>query len=195
MKTTTLLIALTACAVGCASAPVYNAAGVLPYARHAGEVEVLLGCEPRSDRGQAQLWTDFTGGRNGMDASALDTAAREFSEETRGAYPVAEARERLDAADARLMVGDKVVLFLTEVRWIPAYAIEQKPYGISSEKRRYCWVEVGDLLARIDAAGETGIAEVPDSCGPRPRALYDLFQQNLEQGTPLRGYLESLPTE
>jgi hypothetical protein len=189
MLGTVILVALgSACAGGSA----YEAAGVLPYAHQKGELKILLGCEPRDDRGDEHFWTDFTGGRDGTDASALQTAARELSEETRGAYSISEARERLEGADARLMVNGKVMIFLTEVRWIPSYAIQQMPATARSEKHRYCWVAVDDLLARIDAAGP-GPAQVPEHCGAEPRALYDVFQRNLIAGTRLRSGLDALP--
>lgn len=183
---------LVALASACAGGPSYKAAGVLPYAHHAGETRLLLGCEPRDDRGDEHFWTDFTGGRDDSDTSALESAAREFSEETRGAYSIHEVRARLEDADARVMVTGKVVIFLTEVHWISPYAIQQGPATASSEKHRYCWVEIDDLLARIDAAGP-GPAQVPEHCGDEPRSLYDVFQRNLVDGTRLRSDLEALP--
>jgi 8-oxo-dGTP pyrophosphatase MutT (NUDIX family) len=153
---------------------------------------LLLGCEPRDDRGNRHFWSDFTGGLDDADTSAHETAAREFSEETRGAYSIAEAQKRIEGAVAREMVDGKVLIFLTEVRWIDSTEIQQRPATDESEKHRYCWVEAADLLARIDAAG-LGPARVPDHCGAEPRALYDLFQRNLVAGTPLRSDLDELP--
>jgi len=176
----------------CAGGSVYDAAGLLPYSRHDGALKVLLGCEPRKDRGGEVVWTDFIGKLDPTDLDARDTAAREFSEETRGAYTVPEIEAWAEAADARVMVDDKVLVFLTEVRWIPADSIEQRPTALHTGKQRYCWVELGELLARIDAAGE-GLARVPAHCGAEPRALYDAFQRNLVRGTPLRFQLDELP--
>ena len=165
---------------------------MLPYAHHNGELKLLLGCEPRDDRGDAHFWSDFTGGLDDADGSARETAAREFSEETRGAYSFSDAQAWIEDATAREMVQGKVLIFLTEVPWIPPTAIGQRPAKEKSEKHRYCWVDADDLLARIDAAG-LGPARVPDHCGAEPRALYDVFQRNLVVGTPLRSDVDELP--
>lgn len=58
------------------------AAGVLPISvRPDGKCVVLLGRDSAAKGGK---WSDFAGGREGRDATAADTAARELDEETGG---------------------------------------------------------------------------------------------------------------
>jgi 8-oxo-dGTP pyrophosphatase MutT (NUDIX family) len=64
---------------------VHCSAGILPYAvDHAGNRFFLVGCEQgKLTQTGANVWTDF-GGQRDDDEGPVETAAREFSEETRG---------------------------------------------------------------------------------------------------------------
>lgn len=55
------------------------AAGILPYTFHDGQVFMLLGKDIRDN-----TWSDFGGKSEAVDARPLDTACREFYEETCG---------------------------------------------------------------------------------------------------------------
>jgi len=65
----------------------YTGAGVLPYTTLNGDVLVLLGAEYSRPSGSGRgYWCDFGGRREDNDVDERFTAAREFSEETRGVF-------------------------------------------------------------------------------------------------------------
>ncbi len=90
----------------------YVNAGVLPYSRESGEVRVLLGFDP--DPG---AWADFVGVCTPGETPS-DTAAREFVEETREAYPANDVLTRLRSLEP-VEIGPTRI-FLLEVPEIPA---------------------------------------------------------------------------
>lgn len=68
----------------------YKAAGVLPITINSGQPYVLLGAESCRTGPQGKfwrvMWRDFGGQREAIDNDSVETAAREFSEETLGLF-------------------------------------------------------------------------------------------------------------
>ncbi len=182
-------LAAAACAAQCGAAQDclrdYRAAGVLPLALHGGRVLVLLGLE--NGRG----WTDFVGGPEPQDCGPAETAAREFAEESRLAYPEHQTLRAIRRAEPVRVRGPSGIVYIwpLEVDWQDSSAIAAKPGTPHSEKVSYCWIRLGSLLAAIDSHGDA--TRVPEHCGPGERGLYGPFRANLRSGTRLRDRLRS----
>jgi 8-oxo-dGTP pyrophosphatase MutT (NUDIX family) len=123
----------------------YVNAGVLPYSRESGEIRVLLGFDP--DPG---AWADFVGVCTPGETPS-DTAAREFVEETREAYPANDVLTRLRSLEP-VEIGPTRI-FLLEVPEIPAARLNRLSKSRNSEKTNYCWVPLVALLESIDDRG------------------------------------------
>ncbi len=163
----------------------YVNAGVLPYSRESGEVRVLLGFDPGPG-----AWADFVGVCTPGETPS-DTAAREFVEETREAYPANDVLTRLRSLEP-VEIGPTRI-FLLEVPEVPAARLNRLSKSRNSEKTNYCWVPLVALLESIDDRGANR-AEVPASCGSS-RELFDLVGANLAQGHGLRQQLLTPPSE
>lgn len=164
----------------------YVNAGVLPYSRASGEIHVLLGFDPG-----AGAWADFVGVCTPGETPP-DTAAREFVEETREAYPVNDVLTQLHSIEP-VEIGPTRI-FLLEVPEISAVRISRLTRSRNSEKTDYCWVPLVALLESIDNRGASR-AEVPASCGGPSRELFDLVGANLSQGRQLRQQLLAPPDD
>jgi hypothetical protein len=81
-----------------------------------------------------------------------------------------------------------VYFWILKVEDIPAREIEKGSTGRFSEKSHYCWLDLADLLASIDANTRT----VPRRCGGHSSGLYHKFEQNLAEGGVARAQLEAL---
>ena len=160
----------------------FENAGVLPYSTSSGEVRVLLGFD-----GEREVWSDFVG-VCAPGESAAQTAAREFVEETRDAYPFADVLGDLQAIEP-IVIGPTQI-FLLEVEGISAAHLESLTKSRDSEKIEYCWVPVEPLLQSIDDDGPDR-AEVPESCGAGSQDLFNLVGNNLSSGRELRNKLRS----
>lgn len=162
----------------------YVNAGVLPYSTTSGEIRVLLGFD-----GERESWSDFVG-VCGPGESPAQTAAREFVEETRGAFGRDDVDRRLEGA-VPVEVGPTRI-FLMEVPEISAQQISRLTKSRNSEKTGYCWVALIDLLQSIDDRGANR-ARVPASCGADSAELFNLVGMNLQQGQELRQRLLAPP--
>jgi len=164
----------------------YVNAGIFPYSTASGEVKVLLGFD-----GDRESWSDFVGTCTPGETPP-DTAAREFVEETRNAYPFDEILGRLGEA-LPVEIGP-TRLFLLEIPEISATRLSRLSKSRNSEKIEYCWVPLNALLASIDDRGPNR-AEVPAACGGSSRELFEIAAQNLAAGQELRQRLFTAPDE
>ena len=160
----------------------YVNAGILPYSTASGQVTVLLGF----DAGEGH-WSDFVGVCTPGETPS-QTASRQFAEETRGAYALADISRRLQGA-APVQVGNTRI-FLLEVPEVSPRQLERLSKDRGFEKTNYCWVPLLDMLASIDDRGPNR-AQVPASCIADSQDLYDLVGQNLQQGHEMRQRLLS----
>ncbi len=184
-----LLVFLVVVGLGAAAeSQEFDNAGVFAYARHEGEVRVLLGLD-----GQTGRWADFVGRRKDRSESSALAAAREFTEETRGVYPSLEILDKLEAL-APLVVGrsHETRIFLLEIGHVPAEELRRAPRIEKHEKTRYCWIpwpvlrqSIGDERGRDDA-------EVPAECDERRRKLRNVTYDNLVKGQELRRRLDAI---
>lgn len=137
----------------------YQNAGVLPYYYDKnGKAFFLIGQEPNG------VWADF-GGRGERSEDPLDTAAREFSEETR--YVFGKYADRLENLELRVnqtylnkssdyikhhvtaeLLHQKkyYTMFLAEVDFICAEIFNNAYKVPHYEKRSYAWVSVDELM-------------------------------------------------
>jgi hypothetical protein len=164
----------------------YVNAGVFPYSTASGDMLVLLGFD-----GDRKSWSDFVGTCTPGETPP-DTAAREFSEETRGAYPGDRLVNRLENLEP-VRIGE-TLLFLVEVPPISAAEISRLAKGRNSEKIAYCWVSLEALIESIDSRGPGG-AQVPEMCGASSREFFDVAASNLVEGKGLRAELAMAPDE
>ena len=161
-------------------------AGVFPYSTASGDMLVLLGFD-----GDRKSWSDFVGTCTPGETPP-DTAAREFSEETRGAFPGDRIANRLENLEPVRI--DETLLFLLEVPPISAAEISRLTKSRNSEKTAYCWVPLDALVQSIDQRGAGG-AQVPEMCGASSRELFDVAAGNLVDGQGLRAELFMAPDE
>uniref|UniRef100_A0A7S3QPW0 EF-hand domain-containing protein n=1 Tax=Dunaliella tertiolecta TaxID=3047 RepID=A0A7S3QPW0_DUNTE len=110
----------------CASDAEWKASGVLPFAfNHNQECYVLLGSEitrtgPKGKM-EAIMWSDFGGKREAADADSIETASREFAEETLGVFggvsvDPAAVKRSADEMAARLRSGDRSLCSVHQLR-------------------------------------------------------------------------------
>ena len=168
----------------------YNAAGILPYSRQDGEIVLLLGYEVRADVCRdCYFWTDFVGGRDPNDKSAIETALREFHEESRRIFTTSSL-QRLMTSESLHSVGP-VRIFLIEIEHVEAEKILKRKESSRTEKEGYCWVKLAPLLEAIDKSPRSAMD--PEHCGQEvTRKVYPRFRQNLEADGALRDSLDRL---
>jgi hypothetical protein len=164
----------------------YVNAGVFPFSTASGDMLVLLGFD-----GERKSWSDFVGTCTPGETPP-DTAAREFSEETRGAFPGDRIVNRLENLEP-VRIGE-TLLFLLEVPPVSAAEILRLTKSRNSEKTAYCWVPLDALLQSIDERG-AGRAQVPEMCGASSSELFDVAAGNLVEGQGLRAELFVAPDE
>lgn len=162
------------------------AAGVLPYTIRNCEVWILLGHEP--DR---PFWTDFVGRRQTEDCTPQETAAREFAEESRLAYPAGETLPKILDSDAFVVGGGRVHIWIIRVDWIDGAEIAGYPEVDDFEKDTYCWLRLREVLDAVDNGDELA-TDVFRDCPGEPCRFFDLFRNNLLRGSEMRGHLDSL---
>ncbi len=160
----------------------YINAGILPYSMESGEVRLLLGFD-----GDNQHWNDFVGVCTPGETPAA-TASREFVEETRGAFDIADVERRLQGATP-VVVGPTRI-FLMELPEIPTPQLERLTKSRNSEKTSYCWVRLVDVLQSVDERGPRR-AEVPAACGGENAKMLNLMAQSFQQGEEIRQRLLS----
>ena len=150
----------------------YKSAGVLPYAIHNGKLFFLLGKEHRGGKGvvldqnkidasmskskiakHLETWSEFGGKREKEDQSSLHTAAREFFEETKGAF--GDITEFLSNARSFYNQSGKYVLYLCQLPYktieqIKQDCLKELEENISStEKKEFGWVDGEELAKRV----------------------------------------------
>jgi 8-oxo-dGTP pyrophosphatase MutT (NUDIX family) len=163
----------------------YLAAGILPYTIRNGRVVVLLGEESRTE---GLVWTDFIGTRKDPDCEPVVTAAREFCEETRDAYPEAATVEYIRERRPLIIDPPGVYFWIMPVDYVTAENLRNGPGGRWSEKFTYCWVDLAGLLRAVDEDAR----RIPAACGGRSERLFTKFENNLRKGGPSRDALEEL---
>lgn len=163
----------------------YVGAGILPYTLRDGRVAVLLGEESRSE---GLVWTDFVGTRKDPDCDPAITAAREFREESRDAYPDAATIEYVRDRSPIIVDPPGIYIWVMPVDYIAADILRNGPAGRWSEKFTYCWIDLAGLLRAVDE----GTPHIPRACGGRSKRLFSKFEKNLRKGGVGRGALEEL---
>ena len=169
----------------------FKAAGIFAVSRHEGMVKALLGLDAHTRR-----WADFVGFRENRE-TAVQTAVREFTEETRGAYEAAVTIERLAAASDRLHRVGAVRIFLLEVPFKEADLLAGLPGSDHAEKTHYCWVDLRVLLESADnSTGETSVPPECDGPGVDGRLqVRDVTAANLRRGGVLREPLDGIASQ
>lgn len=155
-----------------------NNAGVFAYSKKNGELKVLLGLE------SYQQWADFVGGRNHNGESCRDIAAREFTEETRGAYSSINTVQQLK--NAKIITVKKTKIFLMEVPFIDARVLGNMPEIANFEKQQYCWISWSHLRNSPN--------KVPSYCGNAETSLVirQVVAKNLVPQSELYKVMETL---
>ena len=141
-------------------------AGVLPYCYdQSGQAYFLLGKEPN------RTWADFGGNAEKKDKNTIETAAREFSEETRNVFgkfarglrgaaleKKGSEEEYKRASIEYIKPRIKVELthpkgyykmYLAEVDYIPEHSFDNAAKVDHYEKTEYEWISVDRFMERV----------------------------------------------
>lgn len=165
----------------------FRAAGIFAVSRHQGAVLALFGLDAHTGR-----WADFVGYRKSGE-SAPQTAVREFTEETRGAW-----RSEVTAATLSVFGGASyrvgaVRIYLVEVSFREAAELAGLGVLTDTEKTYYCWVDLRALLASVDASDNPSVPPTCDGTGVDGRlGLRDVTTANLLPGGVLREPLDRI---
>lgn len=107
------------------------AAGIMPYAVYKGKVYILLGKDCREN-----LWSDFGGKAEPNDVDPLDTACREFYEETLGSVcDTHTMRSRLTVPDNYTLIesttakGNKYMMYCVRIPYAEYGIYFMKTFG------------------------------------------------------------------
>ena len=177
----------------CRGAPGFEAAGVFAYTLRDARPVALLGEEWRARCG-GWCWSDFVGGRkraNGRWETVIETAAREFHQETRHSYDRDAIEAQLAALEPIPVESGRVMIFVLQVEDRDADALARLPDVIDDEKERYCWLELEHLLAAADA-GAGDEVELLRPCGGRSERFFAPALANLRSDGALRPSLDAL---
>lgn len=155
------ILVLASCLLWTSGIVARTNAGILPYTFKRGTVYFLIGKEPN------ELWADFGGRAELQDGTTEDTAAREFSEETRYVYGKYELNKKLKkhcGKSCKLASIDYIKsritgvashpkeyyeMFLADVDYIPATTFKHAAKIPHYEKKDYAWVPADKFLAVI----------------------------------------------
>lgn len=155
------IVVIISCLLWASGIIARTSAGILPYAFKRGTVYFLIGKEPNG------LWADFGGGAESQDRTTKDTAAREFSEETRyvyGKYALSRnLRKKCGQSCKQASVNyikDHITggvqhpkryyeMFLAHVDYIPASTFKRAYKVPHYEKKDYAWVPADRFLSAI----------------------------------------------
>ena len=157
-------------------------AGILLYAKHQGEIRILVG----NDRLYTRGWSGFGGGNKEGEGRAL-TAARETCEETRGYYAQDWLLKRIVGQEPAELGGFS--LYFVEVDHVPAQRVKEHPLKrlqpAYMEMHHYTWVpfsEIEPLLAKTQRS-ETDLRVNPDHIpkGCREDSYWDVWINTLRQ--------------
>lgn len=149
----------------------YKAAGVLPYSKHKGETLILLGFNPTRHNNKG-AWEDFGGGRDRKDNNIMwKTAKREFTEETKRAFP----ELHFNPSYHYIQNGSaKYFMFFVQVPYIDNRDMNHnvRPHD---EKKAFAWVSANDLYHAIVTN-----SDVPDYYTRKPLHLFHYFVETLK---------------
>jgi hypothetical protein len=168
-------------------------AGVLPYAQYNGKHVILLGV----DHHRPGYWIDFGGQSDGYE-TPVETAAREFSEETMYCfYPnLADVQNKLKSV-VPLVVPNGYHMYLLEVPFVPS--LNEIQYNLRAshhikgrpgsgynwlmahhvEKIDYAWVYADDLKSAFAKAKGNHKKIVLKSIEGRTIILHELLVKSL----------------
>lgn len=118
----------------------FNSAGILPYAVENGEILILLG-----HNSYRQSWEDF-GGKREQNETPWQTARREFTEETKYAFP--KLLEDPTIFYIQNGMRKPYFMFFVKVNYIPATTLNQNVRS-GDEKTEFAWVRATDLYNAI----------------------------------------------
>ncbi|MBI2774771.1 NUDIX domain-containing protein [Candidatus Dependentiae bacterium] len=141
-------------------------AGILPYYYDEnGKAYFLLGKEPNG------VWADF-GGKHEQGEYSSETAAREFSEETRyvfgkyaGKINLLEKAEKSQLKDSVNYIKGRItaklehpkkyyIMYLAQVDFIPAEMFTDAPKVPHYEKKDYEWVPAKKFIKAIEMSSD-----------------------------------------
>lgn len=160
-------------------------AGVLPYSSYQDKYVILLGV----DHHRPGFWMDF-GGQDDWHETALETAAREFSEETMFSFFAhkSEVRSRLKSVEP-IVASNGYHMYPLAVPFIQD--LNKVHQGLCAargaswlgnhhvEKIDYAWVYADDLKKAFVAAGGNASKISLRSIDNRPVKLHVLLAQTL----------------
>ena len=168
----------------------FRVAGIFAVSRYQGGVLALLGLDAHTNR-----WADFVGYRKSGE-TAPQTAAREFTEETRGAWRSEVTAANLAASGGAPYRVGPARIYLVEVPFREAAELAGLGALMDTEKTDYCWVDLRALLASIDASASPSVPPACDGSGVDGRlGLRDVTAANLLPGGALREPLDRLVAE
>ncbi len=157
-------------------------AGILLYARHEGEVQILIA----NDRLYTRGWGGFGGGHKAGEGRVL-TAARETSEETRGYYKQDWLLEQIVGQEPVTFQG--FALYFVEVQHVPASTVKNHPLErlrpAFLETHYYTWVPFSELEPLISKAQRTEVdlklnpRHIPKGCSED--SYWDVWINTLRQ--------------
>ena len=157
-------------------------AGIFLYARHQGEIQVLVG----NDRLYTRGWSGFGGGHKEGEGRAL-TAAREASEETRGYYDQDWLLGKIVGQEPVELGGFS--LYFAQVPYVPAEQVKNHPLKrlrpAYMEMHYYTWVpfrEIESLLTKpslSEADLKVNPERIPQGC--REKSYWDVWINTLRQ--------------
>jgi len=155
-------------------------AGVIAWTCHNKQALVLLAYDVGPNRNG---WAAF-GGHGEEGERIVDTAAREFREETRCAFEKPSAEDLLD--QKRSSVGP-FYSYGWQVDYVPAINIEKARCGTVGERKKFMWVTAADLSHAVHkgedvTAVETGFDAPSDRKYPLWFAGSLALQQAMHDG-------------
>jgi 8-oxo-dGTP pyrophosphatase MutT (NUDIX family) len=168
-------------------------AGVFPYSQFNGKYVILLGV----DHHRPGYWMDF-GGKSDWNETPIETAAREFSEETMFCFysSLAEVQKKLKAVTP-LVVSNGYHMYFLDVPFVPdlnavQHALRAKHHikgqagsGYSwllahhIEKIDYTWVYADDLKEAFAKAKGNHKKIIVESIDGRTITLHSLLAKSL----------------
>ncbi|WP_221799316.1 NUDIX hydrolase [Oceanobacter mangrovi] len=150
-------------------------AGVIAYACHDHKALVLLAYDKGPNRNG---WAAF-GGHGEKGERIVDTAAREFREETRCLFNGPDPDDLLN--QKRSAVGP-FYSYVSQVEYIGAAAIEKSRCGTPNERNQFIWVEAPVLKQALTRNKPLTAFDNPDKEYPFWFAGRLSLQQALEDG-------------
>jgi 8-oxo-dGTP pyrophosphatase MutT (NUDIX family) len=134
--------------LSCSGEKLCDAAGTIIYSKHQGEIWLLLADHKNNKRG----WASFGGGCRKRE-TAVDAAARETWEETRGYFSREEILQKINPEEP--VETDGYIAYLVEVEFVESDAISEnrlpkKETGFR-ERGPYAWIALEDVFKVMDS--------------------------------------------